>query len=400
LVSNSSEESVLAALRAGVADYLKYPFALDELILRVNLVIASKSVASPEPDTFASAGPLVGGHQMVGSSPSVRKIKDYIGKVAETSSNVLITGETGTGKELVAELIHRNSSRRDRPFICVNCAAMPESLIESELFGHQRGAFTGADVTVEGKLKSAHRGTVFFDEIGDMSLVAQAKVLRVIESKMVTPLGSHSSAPSDFRVIAATNRNLESMVQGGDFRRDLYFRLNVVRFHMPPLRERKDDIVELLNHHIGELNRASGYTVEGFTRQALEAMLNYHWPGNVRELRNVVEAVFVTCRRGRISPSDVPSHFWHQISKSGKTLSEADVLLGALFQTNWNVSRAAEMLHWSRMTIYRKMEKYAISKLRSCHPSLVTGGRATRVGNRYLENQGGGDRDDCRAARS
>jgi DNA-binding NtrC family response regulator len=362
LVSDSSEQTVVAALRAGVSDYLSCPFTPDEFLQRVRLAVASRPSGLPQLMADGTSPPLLGRERMVGTSAAMRSVKHYIGKVAETSSNVLITGDTGTGKELAAELIHRNSSRRDRPFVCINCAAMPETLIESELFGYRRGAFTGAHTSNEGRLASAHLGTVFFDEIGDMSPFAQAKILRVIESKQVSPLGSRSSSPSDFRVIAATNRNLEEMVETGDFRRDLFFRLNVARIHLPALRERKEDILALLIHCISEFNSASGWAVEGFTQQALETLLRHDWPGNVRELRNLVEAIFVTCRRGRISLADLPPDFWKKVADPDGTPAESDRLLATLFETRWNISRAADKLHWSRMTLYRKMEKYAISK--------------------------------------
>jgi DNA-binding NtrC family response regulator len=361
LVDDSSEQTVLAALRAGVSDYLSCPFTLDDFLKRVRLAIASRPGIHRSPADETSP-PLLGAERMVGTSTVLRGVKHYIRQVAETSSNVLITGDTGTGKELAAELIHRNSSRRDHPLVCINCAAVPEALIESELFGYQKGAFTGAHSSNQGKLASAHLGTVFFDEIGDMSPFAQAKILRVIESKQVSPLGSRSSSPSDFRVIAATNRNLEKIVETGDFRRDLFFRLNVARIHLPPLIERKEDILSILVHFIAEFNGASGSAVEGFTQQALETLLGHDWPGNIRELRNLVEAIFVTCRRGRITLADLPPHFWKQIADRDAAPGEGDRLLAALFETRWNISRAADKLHWSRMTIYRKMEKYSISK--------------------------------------
>lgn len=366
LVRDSSEQTVLAALRAGVADYLSVPYTLDDLLCRVESAIAKRPVSPCVATIDGGSSSIIGGDRLVGSSASLRNVRQYIGQVARTSSNVLITGDTGTGKELAAELIHLNSPRRERPFVCINCAAVPETLLESELFGYHKGAFTGAHASNEGKLAIAHRGTVFFDEIGDMSPLAQAKILRVIESKLVNPLGSVSASPSDFRVIAATNRNLEGMVEQGGFRADLFFRLNVARIHLPPLRERKEDILALLSHLIAEFNKVSDAAVEGFTHQVLEALLRHDWPGNVRELRNLVEAIFVTCRRGCISPEDIPPHLWKHIANSPTAPSENARLLAALFETQWNVSRAASKLNWSRMTIYRKMEKYSISK---CHKS-------------------------------
>jgi two-component system response regulator HydG/two-component system response regulator AtoC len=300
---------------------------------------------------------------MIGESPAIRSIKASIGKVAPTDSNVLITGETGTGKELVAELIHRNSPRRQKPFVCINCAAIPDTLFESELFGHERGAFTGAHALREGALKQADGGTAFFDEIGDMSAYAQAKVLRAIERKEVQRLGGRACLPLSVRVIAATNQNLERAVAEGKFRKDLYFRLNVARIHLPPLRERREDIPPLVDHYVREFNRRFGRDCEGFTREAFQSMLRYEWPGNIRELKNILEAVIINLAAHRIAYLDLPERLReHLRDAEGLAPSERDRLLSALLSTNWNKSKAAQQLHWSRMTLYRKMAKYEIAK--------------------------------------
>ncbi|MBZ5553733.1 MAG: sigma-54 dependent transcriptional regulator [Acidobacteriia bacterium] len=300
---------------------------------------------------------------MVGNSPPIQEIKGSIQRTALTDSNVLITGETGTGKEMVAELIHRNSPRHGKPLVCINCAALPDSLLESELFGHERGAFTGADSFQEGKLKAADGGTVFFDEIGDMSPQAQAKILRVIETKQAQRLGTQGSFPLDIRIIAATNRDVDALAKANEFRRDLYFRLNVVRLELPPLRERKDDIPLLLNHYIREMNRCFGCLVEGFTQEAFDLLLHYDWPGNIRELKNLLEAIFVNLPQGRISLKDFPEPFRrHLVKGENCSQSERDKLLATLLATNWNKSKTAQELHWSRMTVYRKIAKYRIHR--------------------------------------
>jgi len=310
-----------------------------------------------------SSASLIQGERIVGESPCIDRIKSYLLNVASTDSNFLITGETGTGKELVARLVHENSPRRQRPFVCINCTAIPDGLLESELFGFERGAFTGAYTLREGKLKAAEGGTVFFDEVGDMTPFAQAKILRTIESKEVERLGGTKSVAINVRIIAATNQELERSVAEGKFRKDLYFRLNVARVHMPPLRERKEDIPRLLRHYLGEYNRSHGRDVKGFTDEALECLLRYDWPGNVRELKNLIEAIFVNLPSGRLSFLDLPEIFRKGLEGIvGLPLPEQERLLSALLSTNWNKSKAAQKLHWSRMTVYRKMAKYHLSE--------------------------------------
>jgi two-component system response regulator HydG/two-component system response regulator AtoC len=263
----------------------------------------------------------------------------------------------------VAGLIHRNSTRNEKPLVCVNCAALPDGLLESELFGHERGAFTGAVASQQGKFELADRGTIFLDEIGDMSSHAQAKILRTIESKEIYRLAGRKSIPLNVRVIAATNHDPERLVVEEKFRKDLYFRLNVARIHLPPLRDRKEDIPLLLEHYAREMNRRFGRAVEGFTEETLAYLLHYDWPGNVRELKNLCEAIFINQPSRIISFHDLPTIFQRLLRDTeGLSRSEHDRLLSALLSTKWNVSQAARKLHWSRMTIYRKIEKYHIKK--------------------------------------
>jgi len=359
IAPDSTEELAIAALRAGVNDYLREPFSMEELALSVRRCLSSLPDAQPGAEPLAAPSSFLGSERMVGESLLVREIKAYISNVAATDSNVLITGETGTGKELVAELVHRNSPRSQNAFVCVNCAAIPNELLESELFGYEKGAFTGARSSNAGKLKHAEGGTVFFDEIGDMSPYAQAKILRAIESKRVYRLGGSRSIALDIRVIAATNQDLEASVAEGRFRKDLYFRLNVARIHLPALRERKEDIQGLLEYYIRELNRLSGRKAQGFTEEVLENLLCYDWPGNIRELRNLLEAIFVTLPERMISFQDLPELYRRRFRDAkSEPHGELDRLLSALFSTNWNKSMAAQKLNWSRMTVYRKMAKY------------------------------------------
>jgi transcriptional regulator with PAS, ATPase and Fis domain len=290
----------------------------------------------------------------------MQRIREYIPKIATTVSNVLITGETGTGKELVARFIHQSSNRSEKPLACVNCAAIPENLLESELFGHERGAFTGADTATMGQLESANGGTIFFDEIGEMSLYAQSKILRVIEDRRVQRLGSGKSRALDVRIVAATNRDLDSLADN-EFRKDLYFRLNVGRIHMPPLRDRKEDIPILVRHYMNTFNESFGAEVTSVADGVVESLLQYTWPGNVRELKNVIEAVFVSRPMSKITFIDLPEWFRTRSLRCASTpLYESDRLLAVLEEVNWNKSKAATKLSWSRMTLYRKMAKYHI----------------------------------------
>lgn len=303
------------------------------------------------------------GHRLVGETPSMQAIRAYIQKVAQIDGNVLITGETGTGKELVAELIHKNSHRAHKPFICLNCAAIPDTLIESELFGYERGAFTGAYAAYEGKLKQADKGTVLLDEIGDMPLSAQAKLLRLLDKKTVQRVGGRRNVTIDLRIIAATNQDLEGLMAAGKFRRDLYYRLNVAYINVPPLRARKEDIPLLLRHFIGELNALLAKQVRGVSPELLERLLQYDWPGNIRELRNMTEVCLMDLDAGMIDLAHIPEQYRQRLP-SCRT-DEKESILSALFSTKWNKSKAAQKLHWSRMTLYRKLTKYQISSNRS-----------------------------------
>jgi DNA-binding NtrC family response regulator len=355
ITSRSSEQLAIAALRTGIRDYFTHPIPFDELTASVK-----RCLTAPAPDAWSPGrGAAQSRARMIGDGPRMREIHAYIEQVAAMESTVLITGETGTGKELAAALIHQGSRRRQQPFVHINCAAIPDTLLESELFGYERGAFTGANAASAGKLKLADGGTVLFDEIGDMSIYGQAKILRLLESREIERLGGRRSLPVNVRVIAATNQDLEHLMAEGRFRKDLYFRLNVARIHLPALRERKEDLPALIDHYIQAFNRMLGREVAGITDEALTALLHHDWPGNIRELRNLVEAVFASLRTRHISLADLPV-LYRQAGNAVEIRQEAerDRLLAALLATKWNKSRAAERLHWSRMTVYRKMAKY------------------------------------------
>jgi transcriptional regulator with PAS, ATPase and Fis domain len=303
-----------------------------------------------------------GQNELIGSSSAMAAVRDYVRKVAQSDASVLISGPTGTGKELVAESIHRASNRRSAPFISINCAAIPDSLLESELFGYERGAFTGAEEPYPGKLRLAEQGTVFLDEIGEMSPLGQAKILRVLESREVFPLGARRMTRINVRFVAATNQDLEPLIQRRTFRQDLFFRLNVGRIYLPSLRERPEDILELFVYYIRRFNAQHGRRVQEPTPELADRLTSYDWPGNVRELRNCVEAVFIDPPNGPIRLEHLPESF-QRIFRCHRSdnISERDAIVSALSRTNWNKKMAARELQWSRMTLYRKLEKYKIT---------------------------------------
>ncbi len=300
---------------------------------------------------------------VVGISPAMAALRAYLPKVARSPATVLITGATGTGKERVARTLHALGPRARRPFVAVNCAALPDSLIESELFGHERGAFTGAVSACKGHVVQADGGTLFLDEIGEMRLHAQPKLLRVLETHEVTPVGAGRTVAVDLRVIAATNLPLESLMQSGGFRTDLFYRLNVARLDLPALKERPEDIPLLFRHATEELNLRDRRAVGAPDGELIRCLLAHDWPGNVRELRNLVEAIFIDPPSGGIGLADLPPVFQNMFLRyRASAPSERDQLLGALEQTKWNKAEAAKSLNWSRMTLYRKLAKYHIDR--------------------------------------
>ena len=300
---------------------------------------------------------------IVGMSAAIVALRDYLPKVARSSATVLITGATGSGKERIAQAIHTLGPRARHPFVAINCAALPDSLIESELFGYERGAFTGAVSSAVGHIVRADSGTLFMDEIGEMSGHAQAKILRVLETRAVRPIGASREQSVDIRVIAATNQPLEQLVEAGRFRPDLYYRLNVARLALPPLRERREDIPLLVRYAIAQRNARERMTVGDPDPELLRCLIAHDWPGNVRELNNVVEAVFIDPPLGPVTLAHLPGPF-REVFARYRTAAEPerDRLLRVLEQTNWNKVEAARQLKWSRMTLYRKLAKYSLHK--------------------------------------
>lgn len=292
---------------------------------------------------------------LVGMSPQLAKLRLWLDKVAASDASVLITGETGTGKECVARYLHEHSPRAEKPMACINCSALPESLIENELFGHERGAFTGAFQSERGRIREAAGGTLFLDEIGDMPPSAQAKILRVLENREVTPVGGRRGEAIDVRVIAATNVTARELLAANRLRSDLFYRLNVVELHLPPLRDRKEDIVCLFDHFM-RARLPRGVAIPTLSAAGVQRMIEHDWPGNVREVRNLVERLLIDLPAGEIPVEALPGS---RILDSPDA-TERERLLTALVSTRWNKRKAADALHWSRMTLYRKLAKYNI----------------------------------------
>ena len=333
-------------------------------------VLNSSGIAGVELDSLSARAACLEQGALVGDSDAMQRVRTLIERVAPWDSTVLICGETGTGKELVARAIHRYSRRSAGPMVCVNCSAIPDSLAESELFGSEKGAFTGAIARHDGQIKQADRGTLLLDEIGEMPLASQAKLLRVVETREIQRLGGTRPETVDVRFLAATNKDLEHLIDQNQVRSDLFFRLNVLTVTLPPLRERVIDIPSLAHQFLREFNSRYNRNVL-VAPSAMRLLMNHDWPGNIRQLRNVLERAFVTCSSAGITASDLESLNKKSVvvSPSGGMVRsslvpslpvrpEPDQLLSALQATRWNKSEAARLLHWSRMTIYRKLAKY------------------------------------------
>ena len=317
---------------------------------------------------------------IIGKSDKIKDIFRVVEKVSESDSTIIITGESGTGKGLIAKAIHQNSPRKNKPFISINCGAIPENLLESELFGHVRGAFTGATSPKPGKFELADGGTVFLDEIGDMSHELQIKVLRALEEKSFERVGGCKTIKVNARIIAATHRNLKEEVKKGNFREDLFYRLYVIPINIPPLRERREDISLLLSHFLDKFNKKNRLDLEGFSDESIEIILSYSWPGNIRELKNMIERLVVLKRNGRISPQDLPKNLRMQnnmvtapniqISDDGISLNtavnefEKALILQSLEKTKWVKNKAAKLLQLNRTTLVEKIKRH---QLQHCH---------------------------------
>jgi two-component system nitrogen regulation response regulator NtrX len=362
-------ETAVRAIKLGAFDFIEKPLSLDKVIITINHALELDRITR---EYKRLQREVIGEDELIGRSPKIKELRDKIDKVAPTEGWVLITGENGTGKEVVARMIHRKSLRQDGPFVPVNCAAIPEELIESELFGYEKGAFTGAQARKPGKFDMADQGTILLDEIVDMSLKTQAKVLRILQEKSFERVGGTEQIQVDVRVIAATNQNLEEAIKQGRFREDLYYRLNVIPLYMPPLRERKQDIPLFVDHFVKVFSEKSRLKPKKVKRGVMDALVNYSWPGNVRELKNILERMVILSTGQEINLSDLPA----VISPSGVEMQkgpEGDVSLRAARKTfekdfitrrlasnGYNISRTAKELGMDRASLYRKMKSYGI----------------------------------------
>jgi two-component system nitrogen regulation response regulator NtrX len=364
--------TAVQATRRGAFDFLEKPLDADKLLVTLRNAVQHSSLTVQNRELKRV---LDVRYAMVGQSPALEKVRELIARVGPTHARVLIRGENGTGKELVARALHENSPRREQAFIEVNCAAIPSELIESELFGHMKGSFTGAFADRAGKFELADRGTLFLDEIGDMSLSAQAKVLRVLQEGMVTRIGAARSVEVDVRVLAATNKHLEDEIAAGRFREDLFHRLNVIPIEVPPLRERSDDIPVLVTHFIEVLSREAGVSARRFSEDALAALQRRSWPGNVRELRNAVERLLILAAGREITGGDVerllPSEEDAALPvesnrpptfENFRQDSERAFLLSKLREHNWNIAETARSIAVPRSNLYKKMMKYGLTR--------------------------------------
>jgi DNA-binding NtrC family response regulator len=359
-------ESAIKAMKMGAYDYITKPFQMDEFVLTVKKALENRLLKKEVVRLKKEVESRYHFHNLIGKSPPMQKIYNLIERISDTSSNVLITGESGTGKELVAKAIHYNGIRKEGPFIAVNCAAIPETLLESELFGYKKGAFTDAKTDKKGLVFEANEGTLFLDEITEMPLTLQAKLLRVIEEKEVRPLGDTKSYPINVRVISTSNRDIKSMIQQGQFREDLYYRLKVIDIELPPLRDRREDIPLLAQHFIKNFSVEMKKNIFGNSEDALKILLNYSWPGNVRELENVIQRAITLTRHETILPEDLPITMIEEQNESliEKGLRkkytvdqlEKEYIKKVLLEVGGNKSKAAEILGLDRKTLYRKLQ--------------------------------------------
>ena len=368
LTGHGSIDDATAALKAGAFDFLTKPLDLDHLNKIVKNALQGKILAEQNRELKERLLKSESPDEMIGKSDSLGRVRQMISKAAPTRASVLITGESGVGKELVARAIHNGSERSSKPFVIVHCAALSETLIESELFGYEKGAFTGAENVHKGRFELADGGTIFLDEIGEVNLSTQVKLLRVLQEHKFERVGGEKSIEVDVRVVAATNRNLEEEVKAGRFREDLFYRLNVVRIEMPSLRERMDDIPLLMHSFLREFNIENKKNIKGFDKASKSAMIKYSWPGNIRELKNAVESAVVMCTGDEIKIEDLPRALRAQGEEKvitipiGITMDEAEkiIIQENLAANKGNKSRTADVLGIGRKTLHRKLEELNI----------------------------------------
>ena len=371
MTAYGSVETAVEAMRFGAYHYVSKPVNLDELKLNISKALENHHLLMENRFLREELEERYKDIQIIGKSGSIKEVLSTVSRVAKTKSTVLVRGESGTGKELVARAIHALSDRADQRFIPVSCAALPETLFESELFGHEKGAFTGAIKAREGRFQLADGGTLFLDEVGDIPPETQVKLLRVIESQEFERLGGKETLKVDVRIIAATNQDLETKIKERIFREDLYYRLNVISILIPPLRERKEDILLLVDHFITKANQKCRRSIQGITPKVKDIILNYDWPGNIRELENVIERGVVLSRTEVIDKRDLPyfglmsDRSLEEISVSSLSLKDVEKnhILKVLRKSNWNLNKSAEILGIHRNTLRLKMKEYGIEKV-------------------------------------
>jgi DNA-binding NtrC family response regulator len=365
ITAYGSISTAIEAMKNGAYEYLLKPFDPNELGVLIEKIVEHQAQARENLFLKEQYKDRTRLESMIGQSRPMQELFDLIQDVAPTDSTVLITGETGTGKGLAAKAIHTNSPRCEGPFVIVNCGALPEHLLESELFGYQKGAFTDAKKTKKGRLELAHGGTLFLDEIGEISMRMQIDLLRVLEDRVFYRVGGTQPIEADFRIIAATNKNLDSAIKEGTFRQDLYYRLNVISFEMPPLRDRKEDIPLLAEHFLQRFSQETNRPVDRISREAIDEMMLCDWPGNVRELENAIERAVVVGKQRRIVPEDLPifssEHHPGLLGNSLKEIEKAHIIR-ILDMNHWNISKSAETVGIDRSTLYSKIKRYNIRR--------------------------------------
>lgn len=380
LTGHGSIDTAVDAMRNGAYDFLTKPLSLDRLTLIVKRALAGRELEIRHSSLQQELDAKTSFESIIGKSAEMQRIFQMVRKAADSKASVLITGESGTGKELIANALHNLSPRKDKPFIKVHCAALSENLLESELFGHEKGAFTGAATRKRGRFELANSGTIFLDEIGEINQNVQIKILRVLQDKRFERVGGEETLEVDVRVIAATNRNLEEEILQGRFREDLFYRLNVVHIQVPPLRDRKDDIPLMLNAFLDEFNRENNKSITGFDSRSRSALYKYDWPGNIRQLRNCVESAVVMCSGSQISLEDLPPTIRGAAEASviqvpmGITLAEAEkiIIQQNLAANQGNKSKTADVLDIGRKTLHRKLEEYQLEAKAGEEPVTVT----------------------------
>jgi DNA-binding NtrC family response regulator len=364
MTAYATVDTAVKAMKEGAYDYMVKPFNPEDLSMTIRKIIEHQKLVRENIFLRKELKKQYRLHDMISKNDRVLEIFDLVRTVAKSNSTVLIQGESGTGKELLARAIHEESPRREAPFISVSCASLTETLLESELFGYEKGAFTGADALKRGKLELARDGTLFLDEIGDIGLKLQMDLLRVLEQKEFRRVGGSNVITIGSRIIAATNRDLKKAIEEGKFRDDLYYRLNVISIHLPPLRERKEDIPLLVEHFIDRFNIEMEKKVEGVSDGALRFLMAHDWPGNARELRNVIERAMVVAKDTRITEADVGLPAPRKEGTNGKSLGdmEREHIHRILVENRWNIIRSAQVLGIDRVTLYNKIKKYELKK--------------------------------------